>query len=130
VKTVRAAVTAGVKRYLNIASIGASTGMRLTGAWATDEMKDYYKQKRAANKAVLAAEIESVIVEPGELTDGGGTGKVKLSQQSINEESVPRADVAAVVVAQLHEPKATGKAFQQTRGPHPITTANKKAVGA
>jgi uncharacterized protein YbjT (DUF2867 family) len=130
VKTVRAAVTAGVKRYLNIASIGASTGMRLTGAWATDEMKDYYKQKRAANKAVLAAEIEGVIVEPGELTDGGGTGKVKLSQQSINEESVSRADVAAVVVALLHEQKASGKAFQLTRGPNTIATAIKKAVGA
>src|SRR3569623_3529221 len=114
VKTVRAATSAGVKRYLNIASLGASTGMRLSGALATDEMKDYNKQKRAANKAVLAAGIEGIIVEPGELTDGGGTGKVKLSEQAITEESVPRADVAAVIVALLHEPKAAGKAFQLT----------------
>src|SRR5688572_14450787 len=43
-RTVRAAEKAGVKRYLSISAIGASTGMK-TGSMS-DEMKDYYKQKR------------------------------------------------------------------------------------
>src|ERR1700748_1402473 len=37
-KTLGAAKKAGVKRYLAISSIGASTGMKLSGEWATDEM--------------------------------------------------------------------------------------------
>src|SRR5205085_2194034 len=52
-KTLGAAKKAGVKRYLAISSIGASTGMKLSGAWATDEMKDYYKHKRLAGKAIM-----------------------------------------------------------------------------
>ena len=53
-RTVRAAEKAGVPRYLTVSSIGASTGLELTGKWATDEMVDYYKQKRAANKLLPA----------------------------------------------------------------------------
>ncbi|MGN6684807.1 MAG: NAD(P)H-binding protein, partial [Devosia sp.] len=36
-KTLRAAEKAGVRRYVAISSIGASTGMKLSGEWATDE---------------------------------------------------------------------------------------------
>jgi len=46
-KTLGAAKKAGVKRYLAISSIGASTGMKLSGEWATAEMKDYYKHRRS-----------------------------------------------------------------------------------
>ena len=128
VKTVRAAVSAGVSRYVTISSIGASTGMRLTGKWATDEMRDYYKQKRAANKALRDSSLEWTIIEPGELTDGKGTGKITLSEAAIEEKSVPRADVAAMIAAVLHEPKSIGKAFQLTSGSTSIVAALKKAV--
>jgi hypothetical protein len=53
---------------------------------------------------------------------------VVLSQEAINEESVPREDVAAVVVALLEEPKSIGKVFQLTRGKDTIATALKAAL--
>ena len=126
-RTVRAAEKAGVKRYLSISSIGASTGLSTRSM--DDEMKDYYRQKRAAGKHITASSLDWTILEPGELTDGGGTGKVLLSQKAINEESVPREDVAAVVVALLEEPKTIGKVFQLTRGKSTIKTALKNALG-
>lgn len=125
-RTVRAAEKTGVKRYVSISSIGASTGLSTRSM--NDEMKDYYKQKRAAAKHITSSSLDWTILEPGELTDGGGTGKVVLSQEAINEESVPREDVAAVVVALLEEPKSIGKVFQLTRGKDTIATALKAAL--
>ena len=93
-----------------------------------DEMKDYYKQKRAAAKFITSSSLAWTILEPGELTDGGGTGQVLLSQQAIDEESVPREDVADVTVALLEEPKSAGKVFQLTRGKDTIATALKAAL--
>ncbi len=128
VKTVRAAARAGVSRYVTISSIGASTGMRLVGEWATEEMRDYYKQKRAANKALRASTLDWTILEPGELTDDKGTGKVLLSEAAIETGPIPRADVAATVVAVLAEPKSIGRVFQLVGGSTAIVAAVKKAV--
>ena len=127
-KVLRAAEKAGVKRFVAISSIGASTGMRLTGEWATDEMKDYYHHKRLAGKAIAASALDWTIIEPGELTDGKGTGKVTLSIDAIPEKSVSRTDVAAVTVAALKAPKTKGKALQLTSGKTAIAEAI-KAVG-
>jgi uncharacterized protein YbjT (DUF2867 family) len=127
-KTLRAAEKVGVRRYVAISSIGASTGMRLSGDWATDEMKDYYKHKRLAGKAIMNSGLDWTIVEPGELTDGMGTGKVTLSLEAIPPRSVSRADVAAVVVAALKAPKTVHKALQLTSGKTAIADAI-KALG-
>jgi uncharacterized protein YbjT (DUF2867 family) len=90
--------------------------MRLSGKWATDEMKDYYKHKRLAGKAIMNSGLDWTIVEPGELTDGKGTGKVTLGTETIEQKAVSRSDVAAVVVAALKSPKTVGKALQLTSG--------------
>ena len=124
-KTLRAAEKAEVKRYVAISSIGASTGMRLAGKWATDEMKDYYKHKRLAGKAIMASALDWTIIEPGELTESKPTGKVTLSTEAIPEKTVPRADVAAVVVAALKTPRTKGKALQLTSGKTTIADAIK-----
>jgi uncharacterized protein YbjT (DUF2867 family) len=128
-KTARAAATAGVKRYLNIASIGASTGMKLSGEWNTEEMRDYYKQKRAGNKYLRESDLDWIIVEPGELTDGKPTGKVTLTEEAIKEASIDRADVAAVIVALLESKKSSKHAYQLVGGKTPIAEAVAKALG-
>lgn len=127
-RTVRAAEKAGVARYVAISSIGASTGMRLVGEWATDEMVDYYKQKRAANKLLRASALKWTIIEPGELTDGKATGKVALSIAAIDHGSISRADVAAVTVAVLQDSKSVGKALQLVSGSTAIAAALKAAL--
>jgi uncharacterized protein YbjT (DUF2867 family) len=128
-KTLNAAEKAGVKRYVAISSIGASTGMKLSGEWATDEMKDYYHHKRLAGKAIAKSGLDWTIVEPGELTEGKGTGKVTLSVDAIPQKSVSRADVAAVVIAALKAPGTKGRALQLTSGKTAIAEAIKAVSG-
>ncbi len=129
IKTARPAETAGVMRYLAIASIGASTGMKLAGEWNNAEMRDYYKQKRAGNKYLHESGLDWIILEPGELTDGKPTGKVTISEEAIEESSVDRADVAAVVVALLESKKSNKHAFQLTGGKTAIPAAVAKVLG-
>ena len=126
-RTVRAAEKAGVERYLSISAIGASTGM--STRQMNDEMKDYYKQKRAAAKHITGSSLDWTILEPGELIDEPGVGTVTLSEAAIEETFVTRADVAAVLVALLPEKKAIGHVYQLTRGKTPIKTAVKKVLG-
>lgn len=129
VKTVRAAASAGVRRYLTISSIGASTGMKLSGQLNNDEMRDYYQQKRAANKHLRESGLDYTIVEPGELTDGKPTGKIVISEAAIDFAAIDRADVAAVVTALIASKRSIGKAYQLTGGKSPIATAVAEALG-
>ena len=125
-RTVRAAEKAGVKRYLSVSAIGASTGLSTRSM--NDEMKDYYKQKRAAAKFITSSSLAWTILEPGELLDTKGTGKVTLSEAELKPAPVTRDDVAAVTVAVLGEPKAAGHTFQLVNGDTPIAAALKAAL--
>ena len=126
-RTVRAAEKAGVKRYVSVSSIGASTGLSTRAM--NDEMKDYYRQKRAAAKHIVGSSLDWTIIEPAELTDGTGTGKVAASLDRIEEKAIARADVAAVVVATLADRRSIGKAIQLVGGSTAIKAALDKALG-
>lgn len=125
-RTVHAAENAEVKRYVSISSIGASTGLSTRSM--NDEMKDYYKQKRAAAKFIHASSLNWTIIEPGELLDTPGTGKVTLAEAALEPAPVTRDDVAAVTVAVLGEPRTAGHTFQLVNGDTPIATALKAAL--
>jgi uncharacterized protein YbjT (DUF2867 family) len=126
-RTVRAAEKAGVTRYVSISSIGASTGLSTRGFSA--EMKDYYAAKRTAAKHIQGSSLKWTILEPGELTDKPGTGKVTLSEAAIDVGAIPRADVAAAVVAVLAEPKTAGHTFQLVGGSTAIARALQQTLG-
>jgi len=125
-RTVRAAEKAGVRRYVSVSAIGASTGMSTRGM--SEEMQDYYRQKRAAGKHITGSDLEWTIIEPAELTDGAGTGKVTASLERVEEKPIARADVAAAVVAVLSLKASIGKAIQLAGGPTPLKTALQKAL--
>lgn len=127
-RTVRAAEKAGVKRYVSISAIGTSTG--LSTRTMSDEMKDYYKQKRAAGKHITGSTLDWTIIEPSELTDEKPAGKVTLTEAAIDEPTaISRADVAAVTAAVLAEPKTIGHVYQLAAGKTAIKTALTKVVG-
>ena len=90
---------------------------------ASAEMKDYFKQKRAATKAIIESGLDFTIVEPAELTDAKGTGKITLGEDGVDPGKIARADVAAVVVAVLGMPRTKGRIFQITGGKTAIETA-------
>ena len=125
-RTVRAAEKARVKRYLSISAIGASTGLSTRSM--NEEMKDYYKQKRAAAKHITGSNLDWTILEPGELIDEAGAGKVTLSEDALEETFVTRDDVAAVAAALVTEKKAAGHVYQLTRGKTPIPAAVKAVL--
>ena len=124
--TIAAAEQAGVQRYVAISAIGASTGMAT--ASMSDEMQDYYEQKRAAAGLIHASTLHWTIVEPAELTEDAGIGQVAASLDPLEPKPIARADVAAFVVAVLDEPKSIGKAIQLAGGSTAITAALQQAL--
>jgi uncharacterized protein YbjT (DUF2867 family) len=116
-----AAETAGVVRYLMISSMGAD-------AEAPDDAADpvfvaYLRAKGAADDNIRARKaLDATIVRPGLLTDDPGTGRVTIADDT-GRGSIPRADVAAVLVAVLDAPGTSGQTFEVISGDTSITDA-------
>lgn len=126
-RTVLAATKAGVRRYVAISSLGATTAMSESYDWPG--MKAYFTAKRAANASVRDSGLDWTIIEPGTLTDGRASGKVALSEGvDIADAKISRADVAAVVVAALADPRSTGRTLQLVAGKASIADALKRTV--
>ena len=116
-----AAESAGVVRYLMISSMGAD-------AEAPDDAGDpvfvaYLRAKGAADDNVRARNaLTSTIVRPGLLTDDPGTGRVTIADET-GRGSIPREDVAAVLLAVLDTPGTGGQTFEVISGDTPINEA-------
>jgi len=116
-----AAEAAGVVRYVMISSINAD-------AEAPDDAGDpvfvaYLRAKGAADDNVRTREaLDSTIVRPGHLTNDPGTGRVRIGDDT-GPGSIPREDVAAVLLAVLDHPGTAGRTFQLISGETPIVEA-------
>lgn len=121
-----AAVAAGVPRYVMISAMGADSGADETRA---DEsgvdpvFAAYLRAKADADNAVRArAELATTIVRPGLLTDEVGTGLVTIAEAT-GRGSIPRQDVAAVLVEVLDAPSTAGRTFELIGGRTAIPAA-------
>jgi uncharacterized protein YbjT (DUF2867 family) len=114
-----AAQAAGVDRYVMVSAMAADPH-----ATADDEVfQIYLRAKGIADDAIRSrAALTSTIVRPGHLTDGAGTGRVAIAE-STGRGAIPRADVAAVLVAVLDEPGTGGQSFDLISGETPIAEA-------
>ena len=116
-----AAEAAGVSRYLMISAMGADDPTR--GGAADPVFAAYLRAKAAADEAVRArTALNPTIVRPGLLTNDPGTGRVTIAD-STGRGSIPRADVAAVLVAVLDNPGTSGQTFEVISGDTPIAEA-------
>ena len=116
-----AAETAGVSRYLMIYAMGADDPTQ-DGA-ADLVFAAYLRAKAAADKAIRArTALNPTIVRPGLLSNDPGTGRVTIAD-STGRGSIPRADVAAVLVAVLDTPGSGGQTFEVISGDTPIAEA-------
>ncbi|MEN1973677.1 SDR family oxidoreductase [Cellulomonas olei] len=114
-----AATTAGVRRYLLVSSVGAGA----EPPPGTDEVfAAYLRAKTAAEEALRERDLDTTILRPGSLTDEPGTGRVRLGPD-IPRGSVPRDDVAAVLVALLDEPRTAGLTLELSEGAVPVAAA-------
>jgi len=81
----------------------------------------YLRAKAAADADLMRRDLDWTILKPGRLTDTDGTGRIQVGTLSRGE--IPRADVAATLVAVLHTPATAGKSFDLLSGPHDIQEA-------
>ncbi|NRQ37230.1 SDR family oxidoreductase [Nonomuraea sp. NN258] len=111
-----AAERAGVGRFIQISSMGAGRSPR---AGSDEVWAAYIKAKTEAEDDLRRRELDWTILRPGRLTDDPGTGLVRLAP-SVPPGSVPRDDVAAVVMALLEAPGTRHQALELVSGDTPI----------
>jgi len=118
VKLIGAAEELGVRRYLMVSSMGAEDP-----ASAPEAMRPYQQAKRDADEALAGSSLVWTIVRPGGLTDVPGSGRVALAERLSRSGSIPREDVARVLLECLTAPAAVGRTFEVLEGEVPIREA-------
>jgi nucleoside-diphosphate-sugar epimerase len=118
-----AAEQAGVRRFLQISTMGAGT--------APDPSRDevwaaYLEAKTAAEDDLRARDLDWVILRPGALTDDPPAGTVLLGEPSVGRGEVTRADVAAVIAELLRTPAVSRRVLELRGGDASV----KEAVAA
>ncbi|QHJ69496.1 SDR family oxidoreductase [Planococcus halotolerans] len=114
VKAAKYAQDKGVKRFVQLGSMGSDNPDA-----GGEAMKPYLVAKRSADEILQATNLDYTIVRPGALTDDEKTGKVEVSAQgfeSMEGRSIPRADVAHVLVDVLERENTYGKVFEILQG--------------
>lgn len=117
-KAVEAAELAGIDRFIMVSAIHADDRSH----W-TKEMTPYYIAKHHADRILQSSSLAYTIVRPGLLTDDPGTGQIAAGK--LDPGSIPREDVAAVIVACLESNDLTDKVFELTSGDSQIEDALK-----
>ena len=116
-----AAEAAGVNRYVMVSAISADD--RSLDDSYDEVFRAYIRAKAEADADVRGrAGLRSTIVRPGRLTDEAGTGRVQIAE-STGRGDIPRADVAAVLLAALDDPGTAGRTFELIGGDTPISDA-------
>jgi NAD(P)H-binding len=87
-----------------------------------DVFSVYLRAKAEADAAAMASDRDWTIVPPGALTDEPGTGQVRIDAAAFRGR-VPRADVATVLEALLHEVPASRRILYVNGGADPIQAA-------
>lgn len=114
VKAAKYAEEKGVKRFVQLGSVGSDNPDA-----GGEEMKPYLVAKRTADDILQTTKLDYTIVRPGALSDEEKTGKIEVSAEgfkSLEGRSIPRADVAHVLVDVLERPNTYGKVFEILQG--------------
>jgi uncharacterized protein YbjT (DUF2867 family) len=110
-------IDAGVRRYAMVSAISAGRPQE----WS-EPMRPYYEAKANADERLAASGLDYTIVRPGGLTDDPGTGRVTVGTE-LERGSIPRDDVAAVLLAVLETPSSIGNTFELVSGDTPVEDA-------
>lgn len=119
VKTIEAGEKAGVKRFIMVSALQAHNREN----WS-EAIKPYYVAKHYADNALLQSGLTYTIIRPGGLVNDPGTGKISAAE-NLGRGTIPRQDVAAVILACLTETNTHNKAFDLISGNESIDSALK-----
>lgn len=118
-KSIDAAKLAGVGRFVQVSAMGVDEPLPAD----TDPVwRAYVEAKRDADAALRDSGLDWTIVRPGALTDEVATDRVQVADR-LPSGSVPRADVAALLVAVLEDDSTIGAQFELTSGPLTVSDA-------
>jgi uncharacterized protein YbjT (DUF2867 family) len=117
IKLLAATASAGISRYVMVSSIGAENPPD-----RDDVSSVYLRAKAEADAAVESSDRDWTIVRPGRLTDGPGSGRVRVDTEPFHGE-IPREDLAAVLDALLEEGRCSHMILYANAGEHTVDEA-------
>ena len=117
VAVIDAAATAGVKRWIQLSMWGTGSPTRLPGY-----LRATGHAKLAADDHLSRSDMNWTVVRPPWLTDEAPTGRITVGNE-VEEGSIGRDDLAAVLVATLDHPATYHRVFEVTGGGLPIAGA-------
>lgn len=118
IRSIDAAVAAGVRRYLMVSYFGAGPDH---GVDPGDGFYAYAEAKAAADAHLQGSGLDYTILAPSALTLDEPTGRIDATADAAA--SVSRADVAAVIAAAVLEPATIGRTIRFNAGSTPIAEA-------
>jgi uncharacterized protein YbjT (DUF2867 family) len=116
-KLIEACTRAGVDRYVMVSGRGADAEAPDDGGFGT-----YLKAKGRADAELQASGLQYTILRPVGLTDEPATNAISTDPED-GAETIPRADVAAVIVAVLDEPRTAGLTIVLRSGSETVAAA-------
>ncbi|MCZ0704152.1 uncharacterized protein YbjT (DUF2867 family) [Natronobacillus azotifigens] len=119
VKTIEAAKTAGVKRFIMVSSFDTT---REAIQEAPESFAPYVAAKHYADEWLKATDLDYTIIHPGGLTNDKGTGKVSAAEK-VERGEIPREDVASVIFHSIKNSDTIKKEFQIVSGNTPVDEA-------
>jgi uncharacterized protein YbjT (DUF2867 family) len=118
VKLIEAARESEVSRYLMVSAMGVNR----PDAWS-EQMRPYYEAKADADRELEASDLDYTIVRPGRLTNDPGAGRISAAERLPESGRIPRADVAATLLATLDAPNTVRLGFDLIEGETPVAEA-------
>lgn len=107
IRSIDAAAAAGVERFVMVSWIGSREDH---GIGADQSFFPYADAKWAADAHLAASDLDWTILAPGTLTLEAPTGRIQLDPEGSG--AVPRADVAAVIVATIADDTTIGRTLR------------------
>ena len=118
-RTVDVCEERGIDRYVMISARGAADPDA-----GYEPLRPYLVAKRCADDYLQRSALAETVLRPTTLTDEAGTGRVQGAfEPQGGGPDVPRADVAAAVVACLENDATVGHAIELYGGDTPVETA-------
>jgi uncharacterized protein YbjT (DUF2867 family) len=115
-RTVDACERLGVDRYVMVSAMATDDISR-----GPEAIRHYLAAKAAADRLLMASDLDWTVVRPGGLTDEDPTGRVEVGVPRLGERGhIPRADVAAVLATCLDEPRTSRVVFEVVSGDTPV----------
>jgi len=112
---VDAARQAGVRRFLLVSAFPEAGRNKAMG----EGFENYMTVKKRADVYLAATDLDWVILRPGTLNDAPGTGRIAAGP-AIAYGDIPRADVAATLVALVEHPEVRRAIIELTEGGQPV----------